>query len=99
IDIKRAPSAMDCSIIHDGAQLGRHFLADPSRECRESFPVKVCFQTMSHRFMKKNARPPRAQNNRHWTGGRLAGSEQNDSLASRLARKERRGARLKEFQP
>src|SRR5262245_44931121 len=99
IDIKRAPSALDSSIIHDRAQLGRDLLAYPSRECREPFPVKIRFETMPDRFVKNDAGPPRTQNHRHRTGGRLDCPELNDGLTSRLARKERRGAHSKNSNP
>ncbi len=73
IHIQGATAVFQGAIVNDGHALGRHALANTTREQAAATTVKVPFQTVAHGFVQHDPWPTWAQNHRHLTGRRRFG--------------------------
>ena len=65
IHIQRSPTPRHRAVVHHGAFLAGHTLANQPRKCRRFLAVEIGFQSMSHGLMQKHSRPSRTKHDFH----------------------------------
>src|SRR6185295_1448881 len=86
IDVNRAATIWNRTVINHGAQLRSYALSDQATKGRCLFPIEIRFKPMTHGFVKQDSRPTRTEHNLHRSRRCCNRLQLNDRLSSGFAR-------------
>src|SRR3989442_266157 len=84
VDVEGAPAVRDRPVVDHRYQLGSDLLPHAPGESRSALAVEVALETVPDGLVQENARPARAEHDRHRAGRRVDRAELEHGLARRL---------------
>src|SRR5262245_18949297 len=87
IHVQRSPTKRNRPVVHNCAQLRRHFLSNKTRECGRLLAIEIGLKTVPDGFVQENARPARGQNYLRWPSRGIDSTQLKNRLTSALPSK------------